>query len=148
VASTLGAGAPLLSAVVDQVWASMLRQPVLPWTGRLPAGGEGHLASIGVAGDWSCRVQLWCPDAAATSMTRALLRLQPGAGHDTEDVEDALGEVVNVVAGSLKGALGGSSRLGLPRVGAGLAPVLADADVHLAVSWHDDPVLISLHPVR
>jgi chemotaxis protein CheX len=134
----------LLGAVVEQVWASMLYRPVLPWTAPWPTGTRGPVASITVAGDWSGTLRLWCTDAAAASMTRSLLKLRPGAEPDAEDVEDALGEVVNVVAGSLKGALGGSSQLGLPQVGSGPAPEPTGDAVHLPVSWHDAPVLISI----
>ena len=135
----------LLGAVVEQVWASMLHQPVLPWTAPWPTGAPGPLASITVDGDWSGTLRLWCTDTAAASMTRALLKLRPGVEADAEDVEDALGELVNVVAGSLKGALGGTSQLGLPDVAGGTAPDTSTDAVHLTVSWHDDPVLISIH---
>ena len=139
----------LLGAVVEQVWASMLHQPVLPWTAPWPTGTVGPLASITVTGDWSGTLRLWCTDGAATSMTRALLKPAAGVEADAEDVEDALGEVVNVVAGSLKGALGGASRLGLPHVARGPSPDWSPAGPHLTASWHGDPVLVSIHhPAR
>ncbi|MBA3782390.1 MAG: chemotaxis protein CheX [Nocardioides sp.] len=138
----------LLGAVVEQVWTAMLHRPVLPWLGSWPSGQTGVLASITVDGDWSGTLRLWCPDSAAVSMTRALLRLTEGVDPELDDVEDALGEVVNVVAGSLKGAVGGTSSLGLPSVTRGSTPELAADAVHLTVSWHDDPVLISILPAR
>lgn len=138
----------LLGAVVEQVWSSMLHQPVLPWTAAWPSGSAGPVASITVDGDWTGSLRLWCTERAAASITHALLKLKPGVEPDAEDVEDALGELVNVVAGSLKGALGGTSQLGLPEVLEGSAPESSAPGVHLTVSWHDDPVLISILPAR
>ncbi|WP_426246011.1 chemotaxis protein CheX [Nocardioides sp. LHG3406-4] len=137
----------LLGAVVEQVWTSMLHQPVLPWLEPWSTGRAGVSAQIAVAGDWTGVLRLWCTDSAAVSMTRALLPLTAGADPELDDIEDALGEVVNVVAGSLKGALGGTSTLGLPRVSAGSSPDLTGGAAHLTVSWHGDPVVISIVPV-
>ncbi len=84
-------------------------------------------------------------------LSRALdreVRLAVTVDPELDDVEDALGEVVNVVAGSLKGAVGGTSSLGLPSVTEGSTPEFAADAVHLTVSWHDDPVLISILPAR
>lgn len=138
----------LLGAVVEQLWSSMLHQPLLPWTSSWPTGRSGVQSDITVDGDWTVALQLWCSDAAAVSITRALLAVRDGADPALEDVEDALGEVLNVVAGSLKGALGGSSALGLPRVSEGPAPELPTGAVHLTLSWHGDPVLLSILPAR
>ncbi len=138
----------LLSAVVEQVWGSMLHQPVLPWPSPWPRGRAGLLAEVVVTGDCNCTVRLWCADSAAVSMTRVLLNRPDGTDPETDDVEDAIGEVLNVVTGGLKGALGGASSLGLPRVAASSSSDLAPDLVQLALSWHDDPVLISISSSR
>lgn len=139
----------LLGAVVEQVWSAMLHQPVLTWpetwSDHWPAELPGVGAEIEVAGEWDGTLRLWCAAPAAASMTNTLLRLVPGREPDAEDIEDALGEVLNVVAGNVKGALGGASSLGLPVVAPGPAPVLAEDVAHLALFWHGDPVLLSIH---
>ncbi len=138
----------LLAAVVEQVWTSMLHEPPLPWPTAWYGGRHGVQAALAVSGDWGGVLRLWCADAAAVSMTRAMLMLADCEHPGLDDVEDALGEVLNIVAGSLKGALGGSSSLGLPTVTRCPAPAPTDSHIHQTVSWHDEPVLISIVPTR
>jgi hypothetical protein len=60
-----------------------------------------------------------------------------------EDVNDAVGEVLNVVGGSVKGALGGAMSLGLPGVTTSTTPPSADC---IVISWHGAPVFVEVVP--
>lgn len=131
----------LLEAVVSQVWSTMLSAESTPWTGTLPEDFAGPSARIRVTGDWSAEMVLVTTDVAAHSLTRWLLR---GDLVTPEDVADALGEVLNVVAGSLKGALGGTSRLGLPLVGTERLADVVSTPPHLTVSWGGEPVVLAV----
>ena len=144
--TTIAPDQSLLDAVVEQVWTLMLKRPLMPWTSDVVPAEAGVQADITVTGDFTGSLRLWCAETAADSMTRTLLASSLVGDPDTEDVEDAVGELLNVIAGSLKGALGGTSALGLPVVTATAAPELDPADLHLAVSWHDEPVLVSIRP--
>ena len=138
----------LLAAVVDQVWTTMLRAPVTPWPAPWPTGGEGLLAEVRVSGDWQAAVRAWCPVDAAEALARAMLQHAGSTDQpDAEDVEDAVGELVNVVAGSVKGALGGSSRLGLPVVAEAVAPEPDRTSTRLLLQWQDQPLLLTIDPV-
>lgn len=134
----------LLEAVVAQVWTAMLSAESTPWTGALPADYCGPSARIRVRGDWSAEVVIATTDVGAHSLTRWLLR---GDLVTREDIDDALGEVLNVVAGSLKGALGGSSRLGLPIRGTERLVDVVSTPPHLTVSWGGEPVVLAIRPV-
>lgn len=140
----------LLVAVVGQVWTSMLYRPVLPWVTSWPRGRAGVQAEIDLTGDCTGTVRLWCADSAAVSMSRSLLSVEDPSEPDPvrDDVDDAIGEVLNVLAGNLKGALAGSSSLSMPRVSQRTSPELVEGHVQLTLSWHDDPVLISVETAR
>lgn len=133
----------LLEAVVAQVWTAMLSAESTPWTGTLPDDFTGPGARIRVTGDWSAEMVLATTDVGAHSLTRWLLR---GDLVTREDIEDALGEVLNVVAGSLKGALSGTSRLGLPMPGTERLADISSTPPHLTVSWGGEPVVLAVRP--
>ena len=132
----------LVQAALEQVWESMLYAVAEP----LPAGSDplaGALeASITVSGAWDGELRLFCDGDAARQMAATML----GAPHDEElpelDVHDAVGEILNVVGGSVKGALEGESRLGLPQVRP--ADRLPDPAACVAVSWRGAPVYVQI----
>ena len=80
----------------------------------------------------------------ATQIAGAMLGLDPGDELPEPDVHDAVGEVLNVVGGSVKGALMGSSALGLPGV-TGTTEVPARDD-SFVVSWGEAPVYVQIVP--
>ena len=106
----------LVSAAVDLVWGSMLFASVEPWPAGLDAAlPDGVQAAIELRGDWNGRLVLTCAAGVAAEIAGAMVGTTADE-LDVEDVHDALGEVVNVVGGSVKGALGGELALGLPDV--------------------------------
>lgn len=107
----------LVRAAVDLVWSSMLFATVEPWpTGLDAALPDGVQAAIELRGDWNGRLVLTCAADVAAEIAGAMVGTTAGE-LCVEDVHDALGEIVNVVGGSVKGALGGELSLGLPDVG-------------------------------
>ena len=61
-----------------------------------------------------------------------------------EDVQDALGEVANVVGGNLKALLPEGSTLSLPVVGYERPTAARPADHEQALLWRGGPLLILL----
>jgi len=63
---------------------------------------------------------------------------------EAEDVDDALGELANVVGGNVKAALPGPSTLGLPQVGE--APGVRNPEdvCRLEVLWRGQPLVVSV----
>ena len=67
---------------------------------------------------------------------------------DDEDVEDALGELANVVGGNVKAVLPGPSVLGLPEVGTAPEPGLPADICRVDVLWRGQSLTITVQGVR
>jgi chemotaxis protein CheX len=135
----------LVLAAIEQVWGSMLFASAEPWPADLPADfGSGVQAQIELRGDWNGRLVLTCDSDVAAQIAGAMLGCGPEEVLLDLDVHDAVGEVLNVVGGSVKGALDGVSALGLPGVTACSAPP-APGEC-MVVSWRDAPVYVQVVP--
>jgi chemotaxis protein CheX len=135
----------LVLAAIEQVWGSMLFATADPWPSDRPAEFEtGLQAQIELRGEWNGRLVLTCDAGVANQIANAMLGLGPEDELDQPDVHDAVGEVLNVVGGSVKGALPGTSALGLP----GVAEVhqVPSRDESFVVSWGDAPVYVQIVP--
>ena len=101
-------------------------------------------AQIELRGDWNGRLVLTCDSDVAAQIAGAMLGSGPEEVLPPEDVNDAVGEVLNVVGGSVKGALSGVSALGLPGVSACTEP--PPAEECLVVAWREGPVYVQVVP--
>lgn len=135
----------LVLAAIEQVWGSMLFSTAEPWPSGVPVGFEtGVQAQIELRGDWNGRLVLTCDRDVAAQIAGAMLGCGPEEVLPAIDVHDAVGEVLNVVGGSVKGALSSVQALGLPGVSECTAPPLpADCFV---VAWRDAPVYVQVVP--
>lgn len=135
----------LVLAAIEQVWGSMLFASAEPWPEDRSAAFEtGLQAQIELRGDWNGRLVLTCDSRVASQIAGAMLGLGPGDELPELDVHDAVGEVLNVVGGSVKGALTGISALGLP--GVSETTVAPARDESFVVSWGDAPVYVQILP--
>ena len=105
----------IVRSIIDQVWESLLQAEALPWFGEEPGEG-GVRAQITLTGEWNGVVRLSCDPGTAERIAATMLSVDDDEHLPVEDVHDAVGEVVNVVGGNVKGALGGETWLGLPHV--------------------------------
>ncbi len=136
-------------AIVEQVWESLLQAPAVPFTGTFDrAAATAVTAEVALTGDWNGLVRLGCDAGTARDLARVMLAAEPDEELGADDVEDAVGEVVNVVGGNVKGTLPGTTALGLPRVAQaagrhdqqdGVAPV-----TRCVVDWAGSPVLVEV----
>lgn len=135
----------LVLAAVELVWGSMLYAPLEPWPLDRRAGLESGLqAQIELRGEWSGRLVLTCDRVVAGEIAAAMLGTSLTDELPEDDVHDAVGEVLNVVGGSVKGALGGVTALGLPEViRCADVPV---ADVAFVIAWNESPVYVQIIP--
>ena len=95
------------------------------------AGGEPDdalSAWVEIVGPWNGAVVLTCGRATAEELSRCLLAEHAPPVLDKEDVDDALGELANVVGGNVKAVLPGPSVLGLPEVASGSGPAAVAGD--------------------
>lgn len=135
----------LVLAAIEQVWGSMLFATAEPWPIDRTAEFEtGLQAQIELRGDWNGRLVLTCDSEVASQIANAMLGLGPDDQLDAPDVHDAVGEVLNVVGGSVKGALLGTSALGLP--GVSEVSGVPSRDGSFVVSWGDAPVYVQIVP--
>lgn len=135
----------LVLAAIQQVWGAMLFATAEPWeSGQAPEFETGVQAQIELRGDWNGRLVLTCDSDVATQMAGAMLGADPDEDLPTVDVHDAVGEVLNVVGGSVKGALLGSWTLGLP--GVSETSVAPSRDDSFVLSWGSAPVFVQILP--
>ena len=107
-----------LFLTVAEKSAFLLGFPVAKEEYRAP-GGDWLRAEVRLEGDLSGRLVLWVPGAAATGMAADLLGCDPDALPDPALADDAVGELLNVVAGQAATAIGGEAiayRVTLPRL--------------------------------
>jgi hypothetical protein len=135
----------LVLAAIEQVWGSMLFATAEPWpVGRTAEFETGLQAQIELRGEWNGRLVLTCDSIVANQIAGAMLGLGPEDELDQPDVHDAVGEVLNVVGGSVKGALPGTSALGLP--GVSEVTQVPSREQSFVVSWGDAPVYVQIVP--
>jgi chemotaxis protein CheX len=131
-------------AVAGDAWISLVGEDevLVPIPGGMP--GDVLSSWVDVVGPWTGSVVLTTGRATAEALARALLRESAPEVLDDEDVEDAFGEIANVVGGSIKAALPGPSGLSLPQVGH--SPLVRNpVDVcRVDVLWRGEPLTISV----
>lgn len=122
----------LVSSAVTEVMTTMMSFKVNPTADPINfSNGEGHLASaVGFIGKTTGVVYLYTSDNFARMMTCRLLGLDPSDISDNEMVNDAMGEMANMVVGHIK------SRL----VDRGMACVLTIPSIVRGTSFSIEPV--------
>jgi hypothetical protein len=129
--------------IVEQVWESLLQAPAVPWSGDAPAHGLTVAAEVTLAGDWNGAVRLTCDAATAERLAGTMLGTDDESLPD-DDVHDAVGEIVNVIGGNVKGSLDGSTSLGLPTVAVGAVASSAPPVSKCVVEWQGAPVTVEV----
>ncbi len=134
-------------AVTEEVWTSFLGsdEPLMP--GPAFAGPVAWSSSVSISGDWEGAVSLELSAAAAEALTRRMLGVDDAT---EEDLADAVGEMVNMIGGNVKGLLEGVSSLSLPLVAGGHVARSSDA-VEVCrsdLTWLGEPVRVSVHMFR
>jgi hypothetical protein len=133
-----------IQAIAEESWLALVGDDefLMPMPGGEP---DDALSSwVEIVGPWNGAVVLTCGRATAEQLSRCLLAEHAPPVLDAEDVEDALGELANVVGGNVKAVLPGPSVLGLPEVGA--APVAGNpADVcRVDLLWRGQSLTITV----
>ena len=135
----------LVYAAVEQVWDALLSSSPERWPDDRPAQFEtGVRAQIELRGHWNGRLVLTCDSQVASRIANTMLGAEADEVVSEDDVHDAVGEVINVVGGSVKGALGGAMTLGLP--GVGPTSRQPGAGEGFVVSWCGAPVFVQVVP--
>ncbi|HMK31351.1 MAG TPA: chemotaxis protein CheX [Terriglobales bacterium] len=112
----------------NEIWDSMLGLPVLPQNGaghRQASQGSQISAFVQITGAWQGTVRLDCSAALARIAAARFLGLEPPEVSPAQ-ARDAIGELTNMSAGSVKSLVPGPSHLSLPSVTEG-----SDYQVHM-----------------
>ena len=102
-----------------RVWDATVRLPLENVTTDPEIANEApwHGAVAWIGGDWTGNVRLLVSPSLANDIAKALfngLIDEPPEGYSPEEVDDALRELSNMVAGNLKGSLAGVCGLATP----------------------------------
>jgi hypothetical protein len=133
-----------VQSIAEDAWTALVGEDeyLLPMPGELPS--DVLSSWVDVVGPWTGTVVLTTGRQTAANLTRALLGDASPEILDHEDVDDAFGEIANVVGGNVKAALPGPSALSLPETGD--APAVRNpADLcRVDVLWRGEPLSISV----
>ncbi|MEM9703849.1 MAG: chemotaxis protein CheX, partial [Planctomycetota bacterium] len=103
-----------LRTLADQLFADMLGLSVADGD-ESPNGGR--TAAISITGERSACLLVIVSEKLSRSVASCMFDV-PDAGLDDSQIEDAVGEVVNILGGNVKPMLGDDLQLSLPRSGA------------------------------
>lgn len=140
--AALGLAPADLQTIVEDTFGSMLADvPVA--VDDVVFHDEVVSARIDIEGTWNGAVLVETSRPGAVAITAALLAL-PHHRVESLDLEDAVGELANIVGGSVKSCLDGIASLSLPRV-TRLSPASirpADTPLVLTALWNDHPLRV------
>ncbi len=106
-------------AIAEELFAAMVDGEfgtVRPWVGDVPAWQVPVVAWVDLHGDWAGRASVTAERSTVDDLARALLAMAPDEQVCDDDLDDAFGEVANVVGGNVKALLPTQGSLGLPHV--------------------------------
>jgi chemotaxis protein CheX len=108
-----------LHELTETVWGTVLAMPVVrsPRASDRPEGGV-VASRIQISGRWEGVIVLYLSRALAQRIAGVMFDVEPGV-LDPVEIQDAVGEIANVIGGNLKALLPGPCVLSLPLVEAG-----------------------------
>jgi CheY-specific phosphatase CheX len=109
-----------LAEVLSLAWATFVDPDAVLVPAHRPGGEPGIVAEVGVIGDAPARIAISIDRAGARAVAeRMVAAAWPGSSLEDDDVDDAMGELANVLGGNLKALLPEGSSLTLPSVAEG-----------------------------
>lgn len=131
----------------QEVWNSMLGLDLQVSDMALPApsaGAQRWSGCIALSGDWRGAVTVSCLEPMAKLAAGSMFGMEP-ADATAAEIQDAIGEIANMVGGQTKMVLGGNCSLGLPVVIEGHSFEATVPHSHTVVKLH---FLCDGHPVE
>lgn len=107
--------------LTESIWRSVLGLDIQRAADEVkPAGGERFLtACVQITGSWEGAVTLDCSASLARKVAGILFGVSPEKA-ETDEIQDALGEMTNMTGGNIKNLLPAPSLLSLPSVTEGI----------------------------
>jgi chemotaxis protein CheX len=135
-----------LAEIVAEVWTSFLGDPPLDGSAQAGAAANRFVTGwVSISGDWAGEVHVTTTAEAAQDIAAAMLQLDH-AELGVDDISDAIGEIANVIGGSVKSMVGGAA-LSLPQVVLDVdASARPDAERRVTSRsvWRGEPIEIAL----
>jgi chemotaxis protein CheX len=106
-----------LKQITEETWKIVLDAELLV-AARVVAPAEISepiAACAQIVGDWHLATVLYCPMAVAQGAAAVMFDKTPESA-TLDDIQDTMCELINIIAGNVKGVLSGSSFLSLPSV--------------------------------
>jgi len=106
-----------LRQITEDTWRVVLEEELQVAAAALTPDdiGDSIAACAQIAGDWQLAVVLYCSVVLAEQAATVMFGIKQGHA-STEDIHDAMCELVNIIGGNIKGVLSGSSHLSLPNI--------------------------------
>ena len=141
-----------LATITADIWSAFLlaegAAPLAPTAAGLPGDEDLVHATVAISGAWTGQVALALTEAAAARAARRLLAVPEDEEVDGPDVDDAVGELANMVGGNVKGLVPAPSTLGLPEIDRrpadGLVPAEARQQCVVDLDWDGVPVRVGV----
>jgi len=110
----------IIVEITQGVWSSTLNLELVPVPREtaLKKDGEYVISCVHIIGAWEGSVILECLTTLAQRCAAAMFGTEIGETTDAE-IQDAFGELANMVGGNIKSILPGPSQLSLPMVARG-----------------------------
>jgi len=133
-----------VQGIAEEAWSALVgdEEFLVPLPGGLP--DDAVSSWVEIVGPWNGAVVLTTGRSTAEELARCLLAEHAPPVLDDEDVEDALGELANVVGGNVKAVLPGPSVLGLPEVGTAPEPGLPADICRVDLLWRGQSLTITV----
>ena len=129
--------------MTQEIWSALLSDE----GHLLPGGGDGGelSATVSITGAWNGTACLACSESAARHAARVMFEMTDDELTEAE-IRDAIGELINVVGGNIKGILPGPTELSLPTVhdGAFEVPGHLELGYKVGFTWMDEPVVVTV----
>jgi chemotaxis protein CheX len=133
-----------VQGIAEEAWSALVgdEEFLVPLPGGLP--DDAVSSWVEIVGPWNGAVVLTTGRSTAEELARCLLAEHAPPVLDDEDIEDALGELANVVGGNVKAVLPGPSVLGLPEVGTAPEPGLPADICRVDLLWRGQSLTITV----
>ena len=144
---TLALAPAELKSMVDEIWSSLF-EPAPTDSDDSDLGSNLVVGFVDISGGWLGRVAVETTNAGAIAIASSMLAAAPDTLGD-EDLADAIGELANIVGGSVKSCVEGHSTLSLPSVER--QNVLRDGTSELmtvTAHWLDHPLRVRVQQIR
>ena len=142
--------ADVIVEMTRDIWTALLSDeggltPGYPLHGDANPSHEMS-ATIEISGDWNGTCCLTCSESAARHAACVMFDMADDELTDAE-ISDAIGELINVVGGNIKGILSGNTELSLPTVhpqGSFNVPGHLELGYKVTFTWLDEPVIVTV----